>query len=76
MKSISRPAKATPEVEWLALPLPVRLPVCPQCGAVGKRPGGGSVTYACVGAPAEGTAHVRTRMVEITFHPDEEEIGT
>lgn len=72
-RSISRPATpATNEVPWETLPGPVSLPVCPRCGHIGKQPGVGSVTYACMGNPDH--KHGRTRMVEITFYPDPEEL--
>lgn len=71
-QSISKPIEAEKqaEVEFLVEPQPVYLPVCPQCGHVGKRPGASSVTYACTGGM--DAWHKRVRMVMVRFEPTPE----
>jgi len=43
----------------------VELPVCPECGLVGKQPGGARTSYACTG-PA-GASHKRTSMKLVEY---------
>lgn len=43
----------------------VELPVCPECGAVGKNLGGGQLTFSCNGG--RENPHKRTKMISKRF---------
>lgn len=47
--------------------LQVELPVCPECGQVGKLPFADGLKGFCVGAAEKGTAHKKQRMVPVVF---------
>lgn len=68
---MAAPGASRPPITTLNLPASAReveLPVCPECGQIGKQPGSPTTSYYCTGPVGDG--HPRASMQEIRFLAD------